>query len=71
MQRNFYLRPQSRLAEIFQEKKTGKDHFFYLSRNKLQCLFDYHFSVPNKRLRNSRFFLNKAVDKLVYPNLQK
>lgn len=69
--KNFYCRPLDRLSFIIQQKFTNKNHKYYFSQNKLQCEMSFSFSVPTKKLGNSRFFLNKAVDRLMYGGYQK
>lgn len=69
--KNFFLTPLNRLSTIFDQPKFRHNHSRYSSMSKLQCPWSYSFSVPNKKLKGSRFFLNRAVDQLVYPFLQK
>lgn len=69
--RNFNLTPINRLSFILQTKHCNKQHFFYIAQNKLQCLFSYSYSVPNKKIISSRFFLNKGIERLMYGSFQK
>lgn len=69
--KNFDIKPISRLSFIFQKRFTNKNHFFYSSQNKLQCPLSFSFSVPNKRIQHSRFYLNKALDRLMHGGYQK
>jgi len=69
--KNFDILPKFRLSFIFQKRFTNKQHQFYWSQNKLQCPFSFSFSVPNKRIQHSRFYLNKALDRLMHGGYQK
>lgn len=69
--KNFDILPINRLSWIFQKRYTNKSHTFYWSQNKLQCPFSFSFSVPNKRIQHSRFYLNKALDRLMHGGYQK
>ncbi len=68
---NLNLKPLNRLSLIVQDKYTNNHHKFYMSQNKLQCLFSYSFSVPSRLTRTSRFFINKGVERLMFGGYQK
>lgn len=70
-QKNFFIQPAERFSFIFQKRHLNRDHFFFWSQNKLQCPMSFNFSVPNKRVKHSRFYLNKALDRLVHGGYQK
>lgn len=69
--KNFFLLPKLRLSFIFQKRFYTSAQQFYGSQNKLQCVYSNSFSVPSKKLQNSRFYLNKALDRLMHGGYQK
>lgn len=71
LQRNYQQHYTQRLSSLFKPYFVRSDRQFFKSMNKLQCKWTFSFSVPSKKLMHSRFFLNRAVDSLVYHNLQK
>jgi hypothetical protein len=69
--KNYNIQPLNRLSFIIRKNNFNFEKKFYSSQNKLQCSMSYSFSVPNRRLNYSRFFLNTATDKLGFGGYQK
>lgn len=65
------IKPLERLSFNIQKIYLNSQHKFYLSQNKLQCFLSYSFSVPSRKLKFSRFFINKAVERLIFGGYQK
>lgn len=70
-QKNLKVKPIIRHSLSWKYKNYNSDRRFYLSQNKLQCLFHYSFSVPSRRLAISRFLLTKSSDRLILGGFQK
>lgn len=68
---NYNLLPLNRLSFAIQTRYRRTDHRFYLSQSKLQCPLSFSYSVPNKRIQHSRFYLNKGLDRLMHGGYQK
>jgi len=69
--RNFYINGDDRISFLIRKRYFNSTHKFYKSQNKLQCFLHYSFSVPNQRLRLSRFFLTKGAESLYFGGYQK
>lgn len=68
---NMQVQPLNRMSLNIQAIYKNSDHCFYLSQNKLQCFLSYSFSVPSRKLKFSRFFINKAAEQLTFGGYQK
>lgn len=69
--KNFKIKPINRASFLMQNNYVNSDLQFYNSQNKLQCNWEYSFSVPSKRLHVSRFILGRYTNKLVFGGYQK
>lgn len=69
--KNFLVNYKSRISLSIQNRYTNSFHRFYFSQNKLQCFLHYSFSVPNKKVNVSRFFLTKGLERLMFSGYQK
>jgi hypothetical protein len=69
--RNFEIQPACRIGFVIQKTYKNRQNKFFLSRNKLQCSYMNSFSVPNKKLQMSRFYLNKRGNTLSFCGYQK
>ncbi len=69
--KNFRVNAVHRISFLLRNNYTNSDLQFYNSQNKLQCNWEYSFSVPSKRLNVSRFILGRYTNKLVFGGYQK
>ena len=69
--KNFKIDYKSRISLNVRTFYFTKQKQFYNSQNKLQCFLSYNFSVPNKRVNTSRFYLNKGIERLIFGGYQK
>lgn len=71
IKKNFLVNYKTRISLNIQRKNYNCHHRFYLSQNKLQCFLHYSFSVPNKKVNVSRFYLTKGLERLMFSGYQK
>lgn len=69
--KNFFIHYKIRISFNIRKNYYNKHHKFYLTQNKLQCFLHYSFSVPNKRVNVSRFYLTRGLDRLMFAGYQK